>query len=281
MTGEITSVQEHLNTIAAIFYRLGGRYAVICPGSRNAPVISAFAHHKGIECISIADERSAGFTGLGIAQQTKKPVAIICTSGTAVLNFYPAICEAFYQGIPLIAITADRPAELIDQWDGQAIRQKEIFRNHILDEVNIDTNGSFFETEFRISFSISISIQQSLPVHINIPLREPFYPSPQQKYHYETKEIPIQHGELLPFHRSALDTTETGKLIQLISRSSKTIVLIGANNYTGALMKEIHEAKKKSGFVLITDILSNYEEDDMVNGYDLILGGNDASHIAG
>src|SRR4051812_26377698 len=135
MTQPANSLQQKINEIAAVFHRLGGEYAVISPGSRDVPLIAAFANHPHLTCLSIPDERSAGFIALGIAQQTRKPVALICTSGTAVLNLYPAICEAFYQEIPLVVITADRPPELIDQWDGQAIRQEGIFRNHILQEM--------------------------------------------------------------------------------------------------------------------------------------------------
>jgi 2-succinyl-5-enolpyruvyl-6-hydroxy-3-cyclohexene-1-carboxylate synthase len=269
------SRQDHLNTLASIFYRLGGTHAVICPGSRNVPIIAAFVHHKGIKCISIPDERSAGFTALGIAQQTNKPVALICTSGTAALNFYPAVCEAFYQGIPLIVITADRPQELIDQWDGQAIRQKELYRDHILDEFSITEDSSMYETEFRVSFTISLAIQQKLPVHINYPLQEPFYPSSNQEYEYDNMPIPVLPAELLPFHKTPRDTTDTGKIIQLLSRSARTLVVFGANQYPAELMQLMHETKTKTGFVVIADTLSNYTYDDAITGYDFVLGGAD------
>src|SRR5271169_1123657 len=102
-------------------------YAILSPGSRNAPLIYAFVAKKEIKCISIVDERSAAFFALGIAQQTRLPVSLVCTSGTAVLNYAPAIAEAYYQKIPMLIITADRPPEWIDKDDGQTIRQVNIF----------------------------------------------------------------------------------------------------------------------------------------------------------
>ena len=109
----------------------GVTHVVISPGSRNAPLSITFNRHPDIKTTVIVDERSAAFYALGIAQQTKNTVAIICTSGTASLNYAPAIAEAYYQKIPLLVVTADRPAEWIDQMDGQTIRQENVYNNYI------------------------------------------------------------------------------------------------------------------------------------------------------
>ena len=101
---------------------------VLSPGSRNAPFILSFNGHGSFNCQSILDERSAGFVALGMAQQKKKPVILSCTSGSAVLNYTPAMVEAFYQKIPLVAVTADRPGEWIDQGEGQSMRQVKLMR---------------------------------------------------------------------------------------------------------------------------------------------------------
>ncbi len=103
---------------------------VISPGSRNAPLTIGFASNPNFKCYSIADERCAAFFALGIAQQIKRPVAVVCTSGSALLNYYPAFAEAFYSQIPLIVISADRPQSKIDIGDGQTIRQENVFANH-------------------------------------------------------------------------------------------------------------------------------------------------------
>ena len=162
--------------IKALVQNLPGDNAVISPGSRNAPVLFALNHTKKI-CYSVIDERSAGFIALGMAKHTRQPVILSCTSGTASLNYYPAIAEAYYARVPLIIITADRPIEKIDAWDGQAIRQKNVFRNHIRGE--FQTPDSFDdESAFRaIGNRIQKCIESELPgpVHINVPIREPFY----------------------------------------------------------------------------------------------------------
>jgi 2-succinyl-5-enolpyruvyl-6-hydroxy-3-cyclohexene-1-carboxylate synthase len=122
---------------------------VISPGSRNAPLTIGFSNHPEIQSMSIVDERCAAFFALGIAQQTQKPVAVVCTSGSALLNYYPAIAEAFYSNIPLIIISSDRPRHLIDIGDGQTIRQENVFKNHILFSANLIEDDS--QKEFNMN----------------------------------------------------------------------------------------------------------------------------------
>lgn len=157
----------------------GVKHAVISPGSRNAPLIISFDNHPDITCYSIADERSAAFYALGMSKQLNEPVAIICTSGTAVLNYAPALTEAYYQEIPLIAITADRPPYLIDQEDGQTIRQENIFANHIRYAVNlpVDENADILAkgtSDIKKALTASLNFPNG-PVHINIPFEDPLY----------------------------------------------------------------------------------------------------------
>ena len=198
---------------------MGGDTAIICPGSRDVPLIVAFSRHPQINCIPVVDERSAGFIALGIAQQSDKPVAIICTSGTAALNFYPAICEAFYQKIPLLVITADRPPELIDQWDGQAIRQEGVFQNHILKQITIPhllQENTMGMIKAMVADIISLGVQQSLPVHINVPFREPFYPSENESYEYEVTPISHPIAQVLPEHYSTFDSSDIASILSVI-----------------------------------------------------------------
>ncbi|MFS8119887.1 MAG: thiamine pyrophosphate-binding protein, partial [Microcoleus sp.] len=116
--------------IAETLQRLGLTTAVICPGSRSAPLTIAFAQNNQIETIPILDERSASFFALGIAKKSGVPTALICTSGTAAANFFPAIIEARESRIPLLIFTADRPPELRDCHAGQAIDQVKIYGNY-------------------------------------------------------------------------------------------------------------------------------------------------------
>ena len=110
----------------------GIRHVVISPGSRNAPLTLSFTAHPDITAYSIVDERCAAFFALGIAQQIQQPVAVICSSGSALLNYYPAIAEAFYSNIPLVVLSADRPVYRIDIGDGQTIRQDHVFDRHLV-----------------------------------------------------------------------------------------------------------------------------------------------------
>jgi 2-succinyl-5-enolpyruvyl-6-hydroxy-3-cyclohexene-1-carboxylate synthase len=167
------SVQQCINTLVS---SLPGSHAVLSPGSRNAPVIYAL-DHSGLTCHSIIDERSAAFVALGIAKSTREPVILSCTSGTAALNYSPAVAEAYYARVPLIILTADRPAESIDSWDGQAIRQKGMYANHIRAEFatpdSYDDASNFAAIAQRIKNCLATEI--SGPIHVNIPIREPFY----------------------------------------------------------------------------------------------------------
>src|SRR5690606_8664921 len=125
---------------------------------------------------SIVDERAAAFFALGISQQTGHPAAVVCTSGSAVLNFYPAIAESFYSDIPLVVISADRPADFIDIGDGQTIRQENVFANHILYSANL--KGEVSEqiyNETQINIALNTAIELNGPVHINAPFEEPLY----------------------------------------------------------------------------------------------------------
>ncbi|MGY8953455.1 MAG: thiamine pyrophosphate-binding protein, partial [Flavobacteriales bacterium] len=129
--------------VSDLFAQLGGEFVVISPGSRNAPLIKCFQSFDSIQCVSIVDERSAAFFALGISLATKKPVALVCTSGTALLNYSPAIAEAYYLGVPLIVISADRPGIRIDKGEGQSIRQQNVYQNFQKGFLNIEEEHCF------------------------------------------------------------------------------------------------------------------------------------------
>ena len=161
-------------SIIQICLAKGVTHIVISPGSRNAPLTIGFVSNPQFTCYSIADERSAAFFALGIAQQTNKLVALVCTSGSALLNYYPAFAEAFYSQIPLIVISADRPYNKIDIGDGQTIRQMNVFQNHSLFNANL-TEGESTENDTKINKAINIAFTKKGPTHINAPFEEPLY----------------------------------------------------------------------------------------------------------
>ncbi len=163
------------------------------PGSRNAPLTISFARHDGIKKWIIPDERAAGFVALGIAQETKTPVVLCCTSGSALLNYAPAIAETYYREIPLIVLSADRPPDLIDQRDGQTIRQFEALKNHVKTSLKLPivsslTTSKEYETQLISGVQESMLLPKG-PVHINIPFKEPFYPAENQPLAYTQVNI--------------------------------------------------------------------------------------------
>ncbi len=180
--------RQHIADLAEICRRKGIARAVISPGSRSAPLIKAFYGALGEACISIVDERSAAYFALGIALFTQKPVALICTSGTAALNYAPALAEAYYQKVPLLAITADRPREWIDQQDNQTLRQPGIYSNYIkrsyeLPQVMTSPDDLWYAQRLINDALNTCSAPGKGPVHINVPLADPLYddlPAPSE-----------------------------------------------------------------------------------------------------
>jgi 2-succinyl-5-enolpyruvyl-6-hydroxy-3-cyclohexene-1-carboxylate synthase len=178
MTGKFMySDKNTANLLAFLCQKAGVCRAIISPGSRNAPLIMAFTQQAGITCHSIIDERSAGFYALGMAVQSGKPVVLICTSGTAPLNYAPAVAEAFYQKVPLIVISADRPAYWVNKGEGQTIDQQHIFRNFSRNFLQLPLDATDHTVQEIWETVLSSMDPVVGPVHINVPFEEPLYNS--------------------------------------------------------------------------------------------------------
>ena len=165
--------------------RCGVRHAVTCPGSRNAPIILALAEREELECVSVIDERSAGFVALGIARAARSPVAITCTSGTAAANLHPAVAEAREASVPLLVLTADRPPELRDVGAGQSIDQLDLYGRAAkwFVEVGSHEPGRASAVHHRGLACRSLATAvggRPGPVHLNFPLRDPLAPVSEQ-----------------------------------------------------------------------------------------------------
>lgn len=243
---------------------------VISPGSRNAPLTIGFSNHSEIETLSIVDERCAAFFALGIAQQKRKPVAVLCTSGSALLNYYPAVAEAFYSNIPLVIISADRPKHLIDIGDGQTIRQENIFQNHILFSANLVENSKFKTRNAQlIGEALQVSVSQKGPVHINVPFDEPLYETVEKMNDFHFPNISM----------SSLDNSniEYEKLANIWNRSEKKILLIGVN-YPDDNLHDLMDLYSEDDSVLIlTETTSNLHHKKAINSIDqLIFSLNDS-----
>jgi 2-succinyl-5-enolpyruvyl-6-hydroxy-3-cyclohexene-1-carboxylate synthase len=169
------------SVLAETLSRLGLQTSIICPGSRSAPLAVAFAQHPAIEAIAILDERSAAFFALGVARRTGLPVVLVCTSGTAGANFYPAVIEAHESRVPLLILTADRPPELRDCRAGQAINQVNlygIYPNWYTELALPETGLLAYLRQTAVQAWDRSQFPQPGPVHLNIPLREPLAPTP-------------------------------------------------------------------------------------------------------
>ncbi|MCR5183495.1 MAG: 2-succinyl-5-enolpyruvyl-6-hydroxy-3-cyclohexene-1-carboxylic-acid synthase, partial [Opitutales bacterium] len=165
--------------LVALAYEHGVRHVVLCPGSRNAPIVHSFAAFGKFCCHSVTDERSAGFFAIGIAQKTAAPVAVCVTSGTALANLYPAVAEAFYQEIPLVVISADRPHSKLDQLEGQTIPQAGIFGRLSKFSADLpegdDPETLCYANRLVNEALLACTFRGNGPVHINVPLSEPLF----------------------------------------------------------------------------------------------------------
>ncbi len=220
-------------TVVRLCEEKGIQQIVISPGSRNAPLTKGFISHPFFETFSIVDERAAAFFALGLAQQGHKPVALVCTSGSALLNYYPAVAEAFYSDVPLVIISADRLPHRIDIGDGQTIRQIEVFEPHLeaaaylVPDVShatatllespkqslLTVSASAKEiaskqkeiqknNESQIHRVLNTALNNKGPVHLNVPLEEPLYGTTQNAialHSFPQDKTEIKIPELAPF----------------------------------------------------------------------------------
>jgi 2-succinyl-5-enolpyruvyl-6-hydroxy-3-cyclohexene-1-carboxylate synthase len=239
-------------------------HVVISPGSRNAPLTIGFTNHLNIKTYSVVDERCAAFYALGMAQQLQKPVAIVCTSGSALLNYYPAIAEAFYSNIPLVVISADRPAHLIDIGDGQTIRQENVFENHILEAIslveNLNIEGSIKEM---IDETLKISFLQKGPVHINAPFDEPLYEI--------TDKMLVFEKETIVFEEEPLNVDELEKFAKDWNNSERKMVLVGEHFPNELLQIQLEHLTKDPSVLVLIENTANVSHPKFINSIDKLI----------
>jgi len=250
---------QHIYDLIGLCAEFGVKKAVVCPGSRCAPLLIGFGKHPKIETISITDERSAGFVGLGLSEATGNPVVLVCTSGTAAQNFAPALTEAFYQQVPLIVITADRPPEWIDQWDGQTIHQENLYRDHI--------KGSFIYDEDHVDVgleALELAMEGATgPVHLNVPIREPFYPDSLNEIYFPTKHTKDTKRDFNKVDNAVWDEFEG-----LLNSSEKVMVLGGQILPNSELMELLNQLD----VTVVGDVISNlHGVDGVIQSADLLF----------
>jgi len=232
----------------------GIQHVCISPGSRNTPLSLAFAENKKIKKIIIVDERSSGFFALGIAKQTKRSVAIVTTSGTAVAELYPAIIEAYQQRVPLIVCTADRPVSLRNTGANQTINQENIFRNHIrgfvdfgLPKINERSLKSLCKKA--VEAIINCESKNPGPVHLNFPFSKPLEPNSF------TEEINFKTTDFLIKEKATrnLLKTNNNRVLKEIQNSDKILIMVGWDNYDSKFYSEMVQFSEKNNLPIMVD----------------------------
>lgn len=264
---------DYVYQIAEICAALGIENAIICPGSRSAPLTISFVRHPKIKTHLIFDERSAAYIALGMAQKSKKTVVLICTSGTAALNFAPAVAEAYWQQIPLLVLTGDRPAEWIGQGDGQTINQNNIYAQNCKASYLLPTDKHHTDSIWMLERTVCEAIFKTTsqpfgPVHINVPAREPFYPKKDEDYSFGDqarilKGVAVQH---------TLQKEQWEEIICLILDNKKVLVVAGHQLPDSHLFTIIDSFLENNNLPLLADVNSNLMgATNAVLHYDLLI----------
>lgn len=171
--------KKNILQLVALLKAHGITKVVLCPGSRNAPIVHTLSGHPDFTSYAVTDERSAGFFAIGLALHGGQPVAVCCTSGSALLNLHPAVAEAFYQQVPLVVISADRPAAWIGQMDGQTLPQPGVFQSLVkksvqLPEIHTDEDEWYCNRLINEAL-LEVNHHGKGPVHINVPISQPLF----------------------------------------------------------------------------------------------------------
>lgn len=249
------------------FVNHGVRKVVFSPGSRNAPLVVSFANDERFECIVIPDERSAAFVALGIAEQNNEPVAVVCTSGSALLNYYPAVSEAFYRNIPLVIVSADRPKEWVDQGDGQVIRQENVFENHIngygtLNESPSNADLKWHNEQVINELLIKAGAPNGGPVHFNFPFTEPLYETTQVKE--AKKGRSMEMFALSP----QLSTLQKQQLEEVWNQSQKILILCGQMPKNAYLNEQLKNLATDKSVAVVVENTSNLQDRSFIHCID-------------
>jgi 2-succinyl-5-enolpyruvyl-6-hydroxy-3-cyclohexene-1-carboxylate synthase len=272
-----TSDHHAAAELARLCAEKGVHHAVISPGSRSAPLVIAFTQQQDIKCLQVIDERSAAFFALGMAQQLHAPVALVCTSGSAVLNYGPAIAEAFYQRVPLLVITADRPEEWVDQGEGQAIRQQGVLALHMKRSVQLPRNAQDDLSRWHCGRLINEAIDATLlpvpgPVHVNVPFDEPLYGRMEQPEADRGRLIAPVMTEpfILPDHARWL--------IGQVSACRKVMVLAGQGTWSEGLKSLLKRLASLPQVTVLTEATSNLDDTAFITCIDRAIEGVNAGN---
>lgn len=272
-------ILQPVTDIAEICALHGLKNVVLSPGSRCAPLTIAFARHSEMQVKTVSDERAAAFIGLGMAQASGLASVLVCTSGTAAYNYAPAVAEAFYQQIPLLVLTADRPAEWIDQLDGQTIRQTNIYGQHIKQSYNFPADLSHPDAVWHAHRMISEAINTAQafpagPVQINVPLREPFYPLPEETFAYSQNLKIIRETK----NEFVFSEAQAGELAKELRSFNRILVVAGQQQPDEDLEKEVSTFCANYHSVALSDVISNLYPEKVIQHHDVFLNAKNPAY---
>jgi len=258
---------QHIAELGPLLERLGIRHVIIAPGSRNAPLIQLFTRNDPFQCYSIVDERSAGYVALGMASSLNEPVAVVTTSGTAVLNLAPAVAEAYYQQVPLLILTADRPVEPIPQFNNQVIDQAAPFYNYTKGFFEMPVEPRTEQDVIQALVNLENLVEEGKahpagPVHINVPLLEPLYedlPEPGLNQRAESGDA----GTIREPRAESL----------LLGSHQKILLLAGAGKYDSQTSANLLRLAKNHQVVIVAENIANLPSKEFVHHPEVILSG--------
>ncbi|MFJ7827161.1 2-succinyl-5-enolpyruvyl-6-hydroxy-3-cyclohexene-1-carboxylic-acid synthase [Psychrobacillus sp. NPDC096623] len=267
----IEYLTSYVNHFVETIKQAGIQDVVMCPGSRSTPLAYAFAKSGCFQFYRQIDERSAGYFALGIAKAKKAPVVLLCTSGTAAANFFPAIVEAFYARVPLLVVTADRPHELREVGAPQAIDQLHLFGKHVKWTVDFpipekdDANLAFVERHILRAVSTSKAFPMG-PVHINVPFREPLLLDMEKSSPTVNMHAP-EIGKLVPSEEFLAWYND------ILQNETKGIIIVGDSLQA---TEGFWEFAKMVQWPVLVDPLSNLRTSIPVDCLDLCIDQYDA-----
>ena len=263
----MTSASFRVQVVVDLLKKHQVKNIVFSPGSRNAPLVIGFNGDDYFKTKVLVDERSAAFFALGMAQQLNEPVVICSTSGSAALNYSPAIVEAFYQKIPLIVITADRPPEWVDHGEGQSMRQYKVYENFIAESYNLpmlDHPDALWQTGVMTNEAFHVSKLLSKPVHLNFPFREPLY---------KTELNPSQTGKKITHFKTkkSVSEEELKNLQKNWGEKNKKMVVCGSLQKNSSMNKILTELNNDPSVCILTETTSNLYNESFISCIDRTL----------
>ncbi len=266
----MNTTKKAIRLLTETCLRKGIRKVVFSPGSRSAPLVIAFSQIDEIECLVIPDERVAGYFALGLAQQLQETVAVVCTSGTAVLNLSPAVCEAYYQNVPLLLLTADRPFGAVSKGENQTIMQEGIFGPHVVFDVSIDGDAEEENELKEVQQQVSNAIDETRngytgPVQVNVHLSEPLYQTTDANFFFNwEEEHEISSTEFIQLK-------DLQRIKTSFSTNEKKMFVVGMREFDAEFNEQLQKLSERNDVIIVYENISNVKLPEAVWNVDACI----------